>query len=45
MDLAPYGLLEAPETRFTNSYKLVQAGLYGWEYQHGRDWEGDIETN
>ena len=42
MDLAPYGLLEAPETRFTNSYKLVQAGLYGWEYQHGRDWEGDI---
>ena len=45
MDLTPYGLLDELETQFTNSYKLVQAGLYGWEYQHGRDWEGDIVTN
>ena len=42
MDLTPYGLLDNLQTRFTNSFKLVQAGLYGWEYQHGRDWEGRI---
>ena len=42
MDLLPYGMLEEMQTQFTNSYKLVQAGLYGWEYKPLRDWDGTI---
>ncbi|MBO7683681.1 MAG: hypothetical protein J6T51_03030, partial [Kiritimatiellae bacterium] len=42
MDLTPYGILEDLQTHFTNTYTLVQAGLYGWEYKPQRDWEGNI---